>query len=86
VGDRTKRAQSIADTLGLAGEEALAYIDSTDQARAGYVQRNLNRTIDDPAAYHLTLNVTRLNPPTSARIIGDSLIEWASSRALPVTA
>ncbi len=85
VGEPHRRALCVEETLGLAPEEARAYLEATDQARSRYVQRHLNRQINDPAAYHLMLNSTRLDEATTARIIGDSLMEWACSRSLPMT-
>ena len=86
VGDSRHRATAVAAEYDLDLEKAGEYLESLDRARAHYVQRNLDRSIDDPSAYHLILNVSRLDPTTVARIIGDSLIEWAGSRLLPMSA
>ena len=85
VGDPDDRAKALANTLGLSQAEALAYVESTDLARASYVRRHLHREINDPAAYHLMLNASRLDESTAARIIGDSLMEWACGRSQTMT-
>lgn len=86
VGEPNYRARAVAAEFDLEEEKASEYMDSLDRARANYVRRHLDRSIDETSSYHLTLNVGRLDPFTSARIIGDSVIEWAGSRLLPMSA
>ncbi|MCB1229328.1 MAG: cytidylate kinase-like family protein [Verrucomicrobiae bacterium] len=86
VGDPDQRSRVVAAESDLAEDKAGEYRESLDVARAKYVKRHLNREIDDSAAYHLTINVSRLNPSTTSRIIGDSVIEWAGERILPMSA
>ena len=86
VGDESERTRQVARTLRMNPKEAQAYLDSTDRARAAYVDRHFSHDIEDPSAYHMTLNVTGLTPLTIAHIIGDSLIEWAGPRALSISA
>ncbi len=86
VGDAARRARSIAAEHDLDLEKATDYLQALDQARARYVERHLARDINDSAAYHLTINVSRLDPFNSARLIGDAVIEWAVGRSLPMSA
>ena len=86
VGEVSHRSRQVEQALRLSPSEALAYLESTDRARSAYVERHLDRSISDPASYHLTLNLDRISPITAAHIIGDALIEWAGERALPVHA
>ena len=86
VGDQKERAHRLASLLKLDLEEAQEHLESTDRARGAYIERHFGRKIDDPSSYHLTLNVTGLTPATTAHIIGDSMIEWAGSRSLPISA
>lgn len=86
VGEPETRARAVAAENDLDLEKAADYMHSLDGARAQYVRRNLDRDIADGSAYHLTINISRLDPYTSARIIGDSVIEWAGARLLPMSA
>lgn len=76
------RVNEVAESLGLTRENAAAWVDSTDRARSAYVQRHLGEAVDDPTAYHLTVNTARLGDGQTARVIGDAMLEWISSRCL----
>lgn len=76
------RVNEVAESLGLTRENAAAWVDSTDRARSAYVQRHLGEAVDDPTAYHLTVNTARLGDGQTARVIGDAMLEWISSRSL----
>lgn len=84
VGEVSYRSRQVEQTLHLDPTEALSYLESTDRARSAYVERHLDRSISDPASYHLTLSLDRISSSTATHIIGDALIEWASDRALAV--
>lgn len=85
VSPRSQRMLEVSHSLGLSDEETAAWLDSTDRARAAYVQRHLGGRIDDPAAYHLTLNAGRFDEDRTARLIGDAVIDWFGSRCLTAT-
>ena len=76
------RVKEVAESLGLTREDAAAWVDSTDRARAAYVKRHLGEAVDDPTAYHLTVNTARLGDGQTARVIGDAMLEWICSRGL----
>lgn len=86
VGDTAQRTRAIAAEHDLDTEKADEYREALDQARSRYVKQHLERNIDDSAAYHMIINVSRLDPQCSARLIGDAVIEWAEGRALPMSA
>ena len=79
VGSVKNRVRQARDGYGMGEAEAQKWVKQTDHARARYVKRHLESDIDDPTNYHLILNTDRLCDSLAAKIIGDSLLEWAAS-------
>lgn len=82
IGPADYRTEEVMHSLGLAENEATSWINSTDQGRAAYVERHFGEELDDPTAYHLTINTGRIDEDKAARLIGDALLEWTCSRCL----
>jgi cytidylate kinase len=58
--DRVKR---IMEQAGLGEGEAKKKVEEQDQMKRGFIKNHFDREIDDPAAYHLVINTSRI--PTS---------------------
>lgn len=80
VGTPKKRIQHTAVRHKIAIERAADVVKETDKSRGKFVKRYANAAIDSPEWYHLVLNTDDFLPETVARIIGDSLLEWAHQK------
>ncbi len=60
VADLAERIQRIVGMEGVTESEALDQIKSDDQMRKRFIRSNFNRDIDDPTAYHLAINTSRI--------------------------
>lgn len=83
VGSETKRIAYTRSCFELTSKEAEKLVRKTDQSRARFVRRYTGMEVDDASAYHLILNTDNLRDEVIVRIIGDSLIEWASEKDSP---
>lgn len=64
--DRVKR---IAEREGIDPEAAERKVEERDQAKRRYIRSHFNREIDDPEAYHLIVNTSRIAAPTAVELI-----------------
>ncbi len=69
----SKRVQYMAEDRKLTAKEAADYVHRTDQARKRYVRNYFNAGVDDPLAYHLTINTGAVSYAHSAEIIAEAL-------------
>ena len=68
------RIREIERQLGLSRKDALEHILKVDRARRRYLKRNFNAKIDDPLAYHLTINTGRMSLEAAARLIAAGML------------
>ncbi len=69
----TKRVQYMAEDRKLAAKEAADYVHRADQGRRRYVRNYFNADVDDPLAYHLTINTGVVSYADAAKIIAEAL-------------
>ncbi len=82
VGSQSKRIQHTASRHEISIERATDVVRETDKSRKNFVQRYARSAINAPEWYHLVLNTDDFLPETVARIIGDSLLEWANQKEI----
>ena len=80
VGSPAKRIAHIASRHRISIERATEVVQQTDKSREKLVRRYANVKIEDPRWYHLVLNTDDISAETTARIIGDSLLEWTHQK------
>ncbi len=73
VAPMDQRIQRAARMLDISSTAAERTIHQDDQARAAYVSSHFDESLDNPFAYHLTINTGRTRPETAARIICSAL-------------
>ena len=82
VGSETRRAEHLSRVLKLSAGDALRYARQRDEARQTYIRRHFDRNVAETATYHLVLNTDRFDDEIAARIVGDTLLEWAGMHCL----
>lgn len=82
VGSPDKRIAHTASRHQISIERATDVVQETDRSRIKFVRRYVKASVEAPTAYHLVLNTDDLPPTTAARIIGDSLLEWAHQKEI----
>lgn len=81
VGSEAKRIASTRSHFRISHEEAENLVHETDRSRSRFVRRFTGADVDAAEAYHLILNTDNLPDEVIVRIIGDSLVEWASEKS-----
>jgi len=66
------RVDDVSRREGLAEEAAAKRVQEGDRGRAAFHQKFFKVHVDDPSAYHLTLNTARLPPEEAAQLITDA--------------
>lgn len=69
-----QRLERAAEEWELPLSRARRRLHQEDQARAAYIRSHFNESIDDPFAYHFTLNTEPFSPTEAARVIHQSLL------------
>ena len=69
-----QRIGNIQDSRVVDRASAERLIEETDQACRRYVRENFEAEIDDPLAYHLTVNTGRLDYAEAAKVIGEAAL------------
>lgn len=82
IGSNLARTNYTSNRYRMKWAEANQLVAKVDGARRDFVRRHADAEIDDLRSYHLVLNTDHLSDEVVVRIIGDSLIEWASDREL----
>lgn len=77
VGSLEKRVQHTANRHSISIDRAAELVRETDKSRRRFVARYVRDDLDSPRFYHLVLNTDDISPDMAARIVGDSLLEWA---------
>jgi len=77
VGSEEKRVAHIAERYGISHDDARNVVRETDKARASFVERYADSSIDAAHSYHLVLNTDDLRDEVLVRVLADSLLEWA---------
>ncbi len=72
VGPKDLRIANIAKRDGITPEEAEKYMRSLDKGRVSFHEKFFDVNVNDPAHYHLTLNVGRLTQDQMASLIADT--------------
>ncbi len=80
VGTPAKRIARTASRHQISIERATEVVKETDKSRMKFVRRYTEADVESPTSYHLVLNTDDFSPDTAARIIGDSLLEWANQK------
>ena len=73
------RVQRIMARQNLDEKAALEYVEHHDRGRQRYVRDHFHRAIDDSLLYDLVINTARLPNKMVARIIGDTVLQWAET-------
>jgi hypothetical protein len=73
IAPEAERAKRCSLKENISHQEALHRIHKIDAARAAYIHQHFNESIDDPFAYHLTLNTGLLTASGAASIIHNAL-------------
>lgn len=72
VGPKDLRIANIAKREGISSEEAEQHTKSLDKGRVSFHEKFFDVNVNDPAHYHLTLNVGRLTQDQIASLIADT--------------
>jgi len=80
VGSLARRVEHTADRHKISQKRAREIVIETDKSRKKFVQRFAGADMEDPTFYHLVVNTDDISPEVVARVIGDSLLEWALRR------
>lgn len=80
VGSLEKRIQHTAARHSIPLDRAAEIVRETDHSRDKFVRRYAHSNLASPKWYHLVLNTDDILPENTARIIGDSLLEWANQK------
>jgi cytidylate kinase len=72
-----QRVQNAARYNDLTDPAARKHVKQEDQAREAFVRSHFDESLDNPLAYHLTLNTGRLAPRDAAKIILTALHRMA---------
>lgn len=80
VGSVARRIEYTASRREITLEKSTTLVKETDESRKKFVCRYAKAKIDAPVSYHLVLNTDDIAPSTAARIIADSLLEWAHQK------
>jgi cytidylate kinase len=76
VGTVEKRIQRCMSYYGVTETEAREFVRERDRARRRYVLAYYDRDIEDPANYHLVVNVDRFATQDLARLVGELMSSW----------
>ncbi len=82
VGSLNKRVSHFASRRGIPREQAAKLVKEIDGGREKFVRRYAKADWKVPTFYHLVLNTDDIPFDTVARIMGDSLLEWAHQKTL----
>jgi len=67
------RLERAAEGMGISFEEAEKFLRREDRAKAAFVRSHFCEELDDPLAYHLTLNTGKLSLAQGARLLYTAL-------------
>jgi hypothetical protein len=68
-----QRVERAAELLGISTHEAAHRVKHDDHAREAFVKSHFDESLDNPQAYHLTLNTGKMNPSAAASVIHSAL-------------
>ena len=77
VGSLKKRIRHTAKRHKISSNRATEVVEETDKCRKKFVRRHARANAANPNFYHMVLNTDNLTSEIAARIIADSLLEWA---------
>ena len=80
VGSHERRVEYTARRYGVSLGRARDIVKKTDKERKKFVQRYAHAKIGDPQFYHLVLNTDDLTIDGAARILADSMLDWAHEK------
>jgi cytidylate kinase len=63
------RVANIAESMKLSKQKALKYAEDTDENKEKYVRNYCKGNINDPTAYHLTINLGRYSTEKAAELV-----------------
>lgn len=77
IGSEERRVDHVSQQMDLSKKAARAFVEREDQSKRRYLRKLFRADIDDPLAYHLTLNMDSLEPKAAAGVIGHAVVTWA---------
>lgn len=80
VGSLDRRVEYTSKRHTVPLDRARDIIEKTDKARKKFVKRYAGADLEDPQFYHLVVNTDDLSVGNAARILAESLLEWAHRR------
>ena len=80
VGARENRTAYTASRYQVPLARARQIVDQTDKERKKFVRRYANARIDDSRYYHIVVNTDDLSTDSAARILAESMLDWAHER------
>jgi len=80
VASRDRRIKDVERRFACSESSAAEMVREADKARARYVKRYTGADIGDTSYYDLVINTDNLNDDLLVKMIGDTLLEWASEK------
>ncbi len=80
VGSIDRRIAHTADRYDIPVSRAREIVTETDKGRKKFVRRYTNSNIEDPRFYHFILNTDDFSVDGAARLLADSLVDWAHEK------
>ncbi len=73
IAPRDLRIATVQARCKVPAEVAVARVDASDRARAGYLRRHYGLRLDDPALYDLVINMAQLDIEAAAALICEAV-------------
>ncbi len=74
------RTENIMSVMELDRTQAEKYAVETDRKKSAYIRHYYNAKIDDPANYHITMNLGRFSVPKASALIASAAEEFDQKR------
>jgi hypothetical protein len=81
VGSFERRVEYTSRRYDTAQDPAQEIVQKTDQGRKKFVKRYMGVDIGDPQFYHLVVNTDDLSIDSAARILAETMLDWAHDKA-----
>lgn len=80
VGSLGQRVEYTTKRYGISTSRALEIVNETDKGRVEFVRRYASADLGDPQFYHIVVNTDDLSMDSAARILAESMLDWAHER------
>jgi len=74
VGTLEKRIEHLQKAYNFSARDAAEFVKKTDRGRVRYIKQHFNCDVDDPLAYHMVVNTSRMSFDDTARVIADAAL------------